>query len=49
MERLVVVINAVYAIERRVVQFIMPVGGYTLDWRKAKVDIGLTSGASAGL
>ena len=41
MERLVVVFNAVYAIERKVVQFIMPVGGCTLGLKgKQKYRVG---------
>ena len=36
MERLVMVFNAFYAIERKVVQFIMPVGGCTLGLEESK-------------
>lgn len=48
MERLVVVFNAFYAIERKVVQFIMPVGGCTPGLEESK-RIEWDVGASAGL
>ena len=56
MERLVVVFNAFYAIERKVLQFIMPVGGCTPrlgERQKDRVGCWLAYdiqvGASAGL
>ena len=49
MERLVVVLNAFYAIERKVVQFIMPVGGCTPGLEESKRIIRYTSRGKRGV